>query len=296
MTENDRSGSGSIPDARYNDLVERVEELEAGGGGGDVPFVGTDPPPDPTDGMLWWDPDDDTPSGGSQAVKATITVADVLAADGAVAAFVVIDGGGMGNMTFTAADEGIAGNAIAILSDVQPDVGTLTVDVDGTTITLHLKTNSNGDVLSTFAEVVAAVTGTPAAAALVTASGSGAALYDQGDAYLQGGESVVFVATLAAGAVIWDAQEFFPAAWNANTVLTPRVGAGFAVIYYDGPPATDTVDDTGAAGVAVAQTDEFFNTARRLRLTEEGDLVVRAGCDAGTVPTEGEMLLVVEVL
>ncbi len=66
MTENDRSGSGSIPDARYNDLVFRVEELEAGGGGGgDVPFVGVDPPDSPTDGMLWWDPDDDTPSDDS---------------------------------------------------------------------------------------------------------------------------------------------------------------------------------------------------------------------------------------
>ncbi len=42
MTMNDRSGSGSIPDARYNDLVERVEELEAGDGGGDGTLVSKD--------------------------------------------------------------------------------------------------------------------------------------------------------------------------------------------------------------------------------------------------------------
>ncbi len=30
------------------------------GGGGNVPFVGDDPPASPTDGMLWWDPDDST--------------------------------------------------------------------------------------------------------------------------------------------------------------------------------------------------------------------------------------------
>ncbi len=39
----------------------RVSE-NTGGVGGNVPFVGVDPPPDPTDGMLWWDPDDNTPS------------------------------------------------------------------------------------------------------------------------------------------------------------------------------------------------------------------------------------------
>jgi len=51
-------------------------ELGSGGGGsGDVPFVGTDPPGSPSDGALWWDPDDDTPvNGGSQPVGCILTV------------------------------------------------------------------------------------------------------------------------------------------------------------------------------------------------------------------------------
>ncbi len=50
------------------------------GSGGNVPFVGNDPPSSPTDGMLWWDPDDDTSVSGSQAfdrVDFTLTAAQV---------------------------------------------------------------------------------------------------------------------------------------------------------------------------------------------------------------------------
>jgi len=45
------------------------------GNGGSVPFVGVDAPPDPTDGMLWWDPDDDSPTPGSQTVPVSVNVA-----------------------------------------------------------------------------------------------------------------------------------------------------------------------------------------------------------------------------
>ncbi len=51
----------------------RVSE-NTGGVGGNVPFVGVDPPPDPTDGMLWWDPDDNTPGGGSQPVYVRLPI------------------------------------------------------------------------------------------------------------------------------------------------------------------------------------------------------------------------------
>ncbi len=51
-----------------NAMMEVLQDLAEGGGGGNVPFVGPDPPDDPTVGELWWDTDDSS-SGGSQPFR-----------------------------------------------------------------------------------------------------------------------------------------------------------------------------------------------------------------------------------
>jgi len=97
----------NVPRQRYSDEIilfadsagalKTVDEdgvvAAVGGGGGSVPFVGVDPPDDPTDGMLWWDPDDDTPVDGfSSSVQLVIGFADIAAVwdDVAQAAFVPV--------------------------------------------------------------------------------------------------------------------------------------------------------------------------------------------------------------
>lgn len=60
----------------YSDAAVSIALKRTGGGGGgaDVPFVGADPPADPTVGELWFDTDDDTAADGSAFLQATVTL------------------------------------------------------------------------------------------------------------------------------------------------------------------------------------------------------------------------------
>lgn len=233
--------------------------------------------------------------GGSQPTASvfTFTVADVLAWSGTVQASVNV-GADTSVLTYTAVESGIAGNAIAIISDVQPSVGTLTVEVSGTIITLHLKTNGGGDVLSTVEEVRQAINASPAALALIsTAEGggyTGAAVYDVGDAYLGNGVSRVDLFTGTEGDIVLDAAAFFPVAWDAGTLFRDNI-----VLFYDDWPDPTNADDFGNPDVPVSDADQVFNRAKRIRFAADYAATLTATCDAGSVPSQGELILVVDV-
>lgn len=77
------------------------------------------------------------------------------------------------DLTFTAA-AGAAGNLITIAYvDPAAESSALAVTVEGTAITVSLETDENGDIISTAAEVDAAIDGEAAAAALVTPANAG---------------------------------------------------------------------------------------------------------------------------
>lgn len=100
VTEIGSGGGGGITEITSDDESVTVMggsgptvDLSVVPAGASVPFVGADPPADPSDGELWWDTDDDT------AVAATL--ADVLAAgsdaDGQDATgFGAVDGAALG--------------------------------------------------------------------------------------------------------------------------------------------------------------------------------------------------------
>lgn len=241
----------------------------------------------------------DVGGGASGILAFTITPEDVLAGEGINAARALADSGNSASLSYEAVASGLQGNLIAILSDVQPSVGSLTVSVDGTTITLHLETDGGSAILSTYHDVRAAIQAAPAASALVTVTEDGVNAstvpYEAGDIYLGEGATRLDLASLGSGSIIWDAAAFIPAAWDANAVIVPQAGTGHASLFYDGPPDATAEDDVNSEGLAVQTGSATFSTAHRLRLTEAGDLSVAVTCDAGAVPTEGEMLLVVDV-
>lgn len=236
--------------------------------------------------------------GGSQATATvfTFTVADVLAWPGTVQANVRV-GEAPSALSYVAVAYGIAGNAIAVISDVQPSVGALTVEVSDTVITLHLETDGDSAVLSTVEDVRQALLATPSALALITIAVdpgyTGAALYDVGDAYLGSGASGVSRVDLftgSAGDVVLDAAAFFPVAWDGGAVFNDNIS-----LFYDGWPDPTNADDYGNPDVPVSNADQIFNRERRIRFAAAYTATIFASCDAGSVPTEGELVLVVDV-
>lgn len=229
--------------------------------------------------------------GGSQPgiTAYTVTPADVVAAPGSATAHGTATGQTTGVMTYTAIPEGVNGNAVAIVSDVVPSVGALTVEVSGSTITLHLETDGDSVVLSTFGEVKAAILATPAAAALVTIgaiTGGPESVYDGGDVYLAQGASAVTLGSLAAGSVIYDATVFIPAAWDAGTGFSVDL-LGFA----------DDLDPSAADsdnGDVLVSQQPLFDLATRSRTPAGTDVVLVATSD-GAVPSTGELLLLLDV-
>ncbi len=234
--------------------------------------------------------------GGSQPGVRTFsyTFEDVLAWPVTVAANTEV-GSGNSVLSYTAVAAGVAGNLTAIISDVQPSVGTLTVDVSGATITLHLETDGDSNILSTVEEVRQVLLASlDVADVLLVSSGgvgyTGAAVYDIGDAYLQGGVSKTELFEGTAGDIVMDAAVFYPASWDAGTLFNDNIG-----LFYDDWPAPTNADDYGNPDTPVSSADTVFNTAKRIRFADSYTVTLAATCDPGAAPTEGELILVVDV-
>lgn len=99
---------------------------------------------------------------------------------------------------YTAVDEGVAGNSIRVWHHNPGSPShALVVNVSGSDIEVILETNSGSSPISTPAQIVAAIAGTPAAAALVgaAASGSATAASSTAYAYLAGGAATATFTT-----------------------------------------------------------------------------------------------------
>ncbi len=232
-------------------------------------------------------------SGGAQPIREEFTFEDINAASGVLAATATMTSGG-NQIVYTAVDSGISGNAIGVYSDVQASVGALTVEVSGSTITLHLKTDGDSNVLSTFAEVAAAVIGSIPASLLVDTdlSGPGDVIYDGGDAYLAGGRSEIVLATVTEGTLIWDAQMWFPVAWDTLTVLT--IDVGNETIFSGADPDPSDADETQTY-MATSRNGSYIDPAVRPRVVQDANLVLTVISDGG-IPTQGEVILAVETI
>lgn len=78
-------------------------------------------------------------------------------------------------VTFTAANEGVAGNGISVkLVNPNANNAALSVTVDGLQIVVNLATSAGGAITTTATQLIAAIAANTAAAALVTASNTGA--------------------------------------------------------------------------------------------------------------------------
>lgn len=239
--------------------------------------------------------DGSSPGGGSQSLSAfTITAADVLAAPGTHAAIGTLAVGG-NNIAFHSAP-GIAGNAIYVSSPTSPpDTAATTAALDGTGIVLTLASDSEGLSVAIFQHVKEAIEANPETAALVTVVRDGNDTYPfEAVVELIGGESVVACADLASGSVIEDATVYFPLAFDSGLLMRPTLGPDYDIaLFDDGDPDPSSGDsDGGGPGVWYITGQPSYNPTHRFRLSESVPLSVLV---QGVSPSEGEMLLVVDV-
>ena len=91
-------------------------------------------------------------------------------------------------VTFTAKADGSEGNGIQIVfKDPEDESQSLSIAVDGNTITVNLATNDEGDISSTVASIVQEINNHADASELVTAAGDGNDVVNAGTAVLSGG-------------------------------------------------------------------------------------------------------------
>ena len=96
--------------------------------------------------------------------------------------------GELGGLTFTAVNEGEAGNEIEIVfADPGSSNASLGIEVEGTKITVNLATDASGDITSTATEIAEAITEHSGASALVEVSGTGGTAVAAGAKKLEGG-------------------------------------------------------------------------------------------------------------
>lgn len=232
--------------------------------------------------------------GGKQPLNMyTVTPKDVLSWPGHAASHGTATGDPSGEILYTAVNSGIGGNAIAIISDVQIDTPILTVEVIDTTITLHLKVSSEGGILSTFGEIADAINNDPIASLLVGAEviNSAGSTYNAGDVYLTDGDSIGTLDTLLKNEVIWGARTFFPIAWDATTIFSfPQLS------FIDGDSPDPSTEDATSENFTTADSQPVFDQAYMMRVPSgSADLTVIATCESGAIPTEGKMILMVDI-
>lgn len=91
-------------------------------------------------------------------------------------------------VTFTAKEEGEAGNGIQIVfEDPETDEAELSISVSGNIITVSLATDDSGAITSTAVDIADAINNDTDASALVTATGTGTDAVSTGSATLAGG-------------------------------------------------------------------------------------------------------------
>ena len=96
--------------------------------------------------------------------------------------------GELGGLTFTAVNEGEAGNEIEIVfANPGSSNASLSVEVEGTKITVNLATDGSGAITSTATEIANAITQHSGASALVEVSGTGETAVAPGAKKLEGG-------------------------------------------------------------------------------------------------------------
>ncbi len=119
-------------------------------------------------------PTGSTPPAATDQIAITLNL-DADAVAPAAASMTIDSANALSDVTYTAANAGIAGNTISV-SYADPGAASqpLAVSVSGNDITVSLATDGTGAITSTAAQVAAAVNGDPAASALVSAAPEGA--------------------------------------------------------------------------------------------------------------------------
>lgn len=155
-------------------------------------------------------------------------------------------------LLFTSAREGVAGNTTSVrFADPAASDAALAVTVDGVAVTVSLATDETGVIITTAAEVIAAIAGSAEASALVTAANA--------DGSTGAGIIAASPAALLSGGV----DEAFPL--NAPTLIAgsrrdaAQLGASGTL-----PPALDAIFDQAGAVVVVVRVEEGADSAETL--------------------------------
>lgn len=188
-------------------------------------------------------------------------VADVVISSAASALADKVLGAGNARIEVAAAVPGSAGNAITVaLAGPAANSQPLTVAVNGQAITVSLATDAGGDITSTNTDVINAINGSAAAAALVTAS------------LATGGVAGTVVAAVAAMNLAGGAGQTYTVGTDytvdADTGIVTRVSTGAIVANQAVVASYSYLGDGTAAGVAGAATGESYTGAYALQQAE----------------------------